>query len=144
MQIQVQEMKLTELLSDVKSGKLVIPDFQRDFVWTKKQIEDLLNSIVNGYFIGTILLLESPTGNLRFAPKLIRGVEADPKAHANVSYVLDGQQRVTSLYYAFFEPNLFLGKKELPTKFYLNLKTCDDGILKRSQRRVAAGPKRSD
>jgi hypothetical protein len=126
--MQVQEMKLTSLLEDVKSGKLVIPDFQRDFVWTKKQIEDLLNSIINGYFIGTILLLESPTANLRFAPRLVRGVEADPKAHASVRYVLDGQQRVTSLFYAFFEPSLPLGKREIPTRFFLNLKNCDEVV----------------
>ncbi len=126
--MQVQEMKLTTLLEDVRSGKLVIPDFQREFVWTKKQIEELLNSIINGYFIGTILLLESPTSNLRFAPRSVRGVEADPRSHASIRYVLDGQQRVTSLFYAFFEPKLQLGKRELPTKFYLNLKSGDEVV----------------
>jgi hypothetical protein len=121
-------MKLPVLLEQVKTGKLVIPDFQRDFVWTRKQVEELLNSIVNGYFIGTILLLESPTSNFRFAPRLVRGVEADPKKHATIKYVLDGQQRITSLFYAFFEPNLPLQDDSLPTKFYLNLTSCQEVV----------------
>ena len=41
------QRKLLSLLEDVKTGKLVIPDFQRDFVWTRKQIEELLNSVIN-------------------------------------------------------------------------------------------------
>ncbi len=65
--MKVQERKLPSLLEDVRTGRLVIPDFQRDFVWMRKQVEELLNSVVNRYFIGTLLLLESPTSNLRFA-----------------------------------------------------------------------------
>src|SRR4051812_20354037 len=102
--MQVHQRKLPSLLDDVRQGKLVIPDFQRDFVWTRKQVEELLNSVINRYFVGTLLLLESPTTNLRFAPRLIPGVAADPSSHPSISYVLDGQQRLTSLFYAFAEP----------------------------------------
>ena len=126
--MQVQQRKLLSLLEDVKTGKLVIPDFQRDFVWTRKQIEELLNSIINRYFIGTILLLESPSSNLRFAPRLVRSVEADPKKHASINYILDGQQRITSLFYAFFEPNMHLRDDDFPTRFYLNLDTCQEVV----------------
>jgi uncharacterized protein with ParB-like and HNH nuclease domain len=73
--IKVKEVNLFELLSDVDKGLIVIPDFQRDFIWNLKQIEELLNSVINGYFIGSILLLESFLDNLRFAPRLIRGVD---------------------------------------------------------------------
>ena len=126
--MQVQQVKLSSLLEDIQVGKLIIPDFQRDFVWTKSQIEELLGSVVNRYFIGTILLLESPTSNLRFAPRMIRGVEGDLKKHPIIKYVLDGQQRITSLFYAFFEPNLPLGDddKGLPTRFYLKIPACDE------------------
>lgn len=126
--MKVQERKLPSLLEDVRTGKLVIPDFQRDFVWTRKQVEELLNSVVNRYFIGTLLLLESPTSNLRFAPRLIPGVEADPKSHASISYVLDGQQRLTSLFYAFLEPAVSLQDEALPTRFFLNLNGCQDVV----------------
>lgn len=106
----------------------MIPDFQRDFVWSRKQVEELLNSIINGYFIGTLLLLESPTANLRFAPRLIPGVAADPKGHATISYVLDGQQRLTSLFYAFLEPSAPLQDEALPTRFFLNLNGCQEVV----------------
>lgn len=126
--MKVQERKLASLLEDVRTGKLVIPDFQRDFVWTKKQVEDLLNSVVNRYFIGTLLLLESPTSNLRFAPRLIPGADADPKSHPSISYVLDGQQRLTSLFYAFLEPAVPLQDEALPTRFFLNLDGCQEVV----------------
>ncbi len=126
--MQVQERKLPSLLDDVRTGKLIIPDFQRDFVWTLKQVEELLNSVVNRYFIGTLLLLESPTSNLRFAPRLIPGVKADPKTHVTISYVLDGQQRLTSLFYAFFEPSVSLRDEVLPTRFFLNLIGCQEVV----------------
>ena len=126
--MQVQQRKLPSLLEDVKEGKLVIPDFQRDFVWTRKQIEELLNSVINRYFIGTILVLESPTTNLRFAPRLVRGVQADPKKHTTINYVLDGQQRITSLFYAFHEPNLDLADEAVPTRFYLNLNGLQEAV----------------
>lgn len=73
--INVKEVNLMELLNDVSKGLIVIPDFQRDFIWGLNQIEELLNSVINGYFIGSILMLESPLDNLRFAERLIRGVE---------------------------------------------------------------------
>jgi hypothetical protein len=126
--MQVQQRKLLSLLEDVRAGKLVIPDFQRDFVWTRKQIEELLNSIINRYFIGTILVLESPTSNLRFAPRVIRGVQADPKQQSTINYVLDGQQRITSLFYAFYEPSVELAEDSLPTKFYLNLNGFQEAV----------------
>jgi len=72
--IEVKQVNLFELLDDVRKGLIVIPDFQRDFIWDLKQIEELLNSVINGYFIGSILLLESSLNNQRFAPRLIRGV----------------------------------------------------------------------
>jgi Protein of unknown function DUF262 len=126
--MQVQQRKLPSLLDDVRTGKLVIPDFQRDFVWTRKQVEELLNSVINRYFVGTLLLLESPTSNLRFAPRLIPGVQADPKTHATISYVLDGQQRLTSLFYAFLEPSVSLQDEALPTRFFLNLVGCQEVV----------------
>jgi hypothetical protein len=127
--IKVKEVNLFELLSDVDKGLIVIPDFQRDFIWNLKQIEELLNSVINGYFIGSILLLESFLDNLRFAPRLIRGVDRnkiDRRGHNTIKYVLDGQQRITSLYYAFMEPNVPLSDDtDFAYKFYIRPDTLD-------------------
>lgn len=125
----LKQVNLLSLLTESSSGVLVIPDFQRDFVWKLKQIEELINSIINNYFIGSILLLESPIQNKRFAPRLIRGVshtQVNLQEHDTIRYILDGQQRITSLYYAFFEPNVTLSDEtDFICKFYMHPDTMD-------------------
>ncbi|ROL60937.1 DUF262 domain-containing protein [Bacteroidetes/Chlorobi group bacterium ChocPot_Mid] len=127
--IEVRQVNLFELLDDVRKGLIVIPDFQRDFIWELKQIEELLNSVINGYFIGSILLLESSLDNQRFAPRLIRGVQQDQinrHGHNTIKYILDGQQRITSLYYSFFEPNVALSDDmNFVCKFYIRPDVLD-------------------
>ena len=127
--IEVKEVNLFKLLDDVRKGIIVIPDFQRDFIWELRQIEELLNSVINGYFIGSILLLESSLDNQRFAPRLIRGVQQNQiNRHGNntIKYILDGQQRITSLYYAFFEPNVPLSDDtDFVCKFYIRPDVLD-------------------
>ncbi len=44
---------LLSLIQDVYSGKVVVPEFQRTFVWRKNDIEEFLTSILYGYFVGT-------------------------------------------------------------------------------------------
>lgn len=131
--IEVKQVNLFSLLSDVKKGLIVIPDFQRDFIWELKQIEELLNSVINGYFIGSILLLESSLDNQRFAPRLIRGVQEDQinrQGSNKIKYILDGQQRITSLYYSFFEPNVTLSDDSgLVYKFYIRPDNLDPDNL---------------
>lgn len=126
---RLDQVKLLDLLGEVATGVVVIPDFQRDFVWKIKQIEELLNSIINNYFIGSILLLESATDDLRFAPRFIWGVNhsaEDLRKLDSIKYVLDGQQRITSLYYALFEPQVSLSNDVgFECKFYLNPDNTD-------------------
>jgi len=127
--IEVKQVNLFELLDDVRKGLIVIPDFQRDFIWELRQIEELLNSVINGYFIGSILLLESSLDNQRFAPRLIRGVQQDQinrHGHNTIKYILDGQQRITSLYYSFFEPDVPLSDdRNFVCKFYIRPDVLD-------------------
>ncbi|PIU51936.1 hypothetical protein COS91_01835 [Candidatus Desantisbacteria bacterium CG07_land_8_20_14_0_80_39_15] len=121
-QLNVKPVKMLDLLNEAFTGALVIPDFQRDFVWARNQVEELLNSVINNYFIGSILLLE--TSSEKFGYRLIKGV--DPQKIQKIStikYVLDGQQRLTSLFYAFFEPNVPL--IDLICKFYFRADTQD-------------------
>ncbi|HHT9123227.1 MAG TPA: DUF262 domain-containing protein, partial [Candidatus Wunengus sp. YC63] len=86
----VKQVQMMDLLNNAAGGAVVLPDFQRDFVWERKQIEELLNSVINNYFIGSLLLLESSIDNLRFAPRLIRGVDqnvASSQKHNTLKYV---------------------------------------------------------
>ncbi len=92
--------KYTDLISEIQKGQIKIPKFQRDFVWSIDKTAKLLDSILKGYPIGTFILWETNErlndikniGNLELPP-----VPDDIK----VQYVLDGQQRITSLYAAF-------------------------------------------
>lgn len=79
----------------VASGGAALPEFQRDFVWDPNQVVELLDSVANGWPIGSLLILEGPQ------PFGIKPIEGGPPVDPNRVryYLLDGQQRVTSLYH---------------------------------------------
>lgn len=96
MSFQTDREDLRKLLDQMHEGKLQLPDFQRDWVWDDLRIRDLLASVAQGWPIGAILLLEAG-GKLRFK---LRTFEGAPEHSAGLAQrlVLDGQQRLTSLY----------------------------------------------
>ena len=89
------DILLRELLDDVHAGDIQLPDFQRGWVWDDTRIKELLISISRGFPIGAVMTLDA-TGDVRFASKLIEGVDLLTKPQPQ-RYLLDGQQR-TSLY----------------------------------------------
>ena len=89
---------LKTLLEDVGKGKIQLPDFQRGWVWDDDRIKDLLVSISRGFPIGAVMTL-SAGGEVRFPTRLIEGVTTNGNSR-NEQYLLDGQQRLTSLYQA--------------------------------------------
>lgn len=118
-------IKLRELLRDTYNGRIVLPDFQRSFVWRSEDVRELLVSVFGGYFIGSMLLLESTKEEAPFALRLIGGVEKvnpDSRIQYSVRILLDGQQRTTALFYAFYAPDITLRTKKYPHKFYVNIK----------------------
>jgi len=96
---------LEDLLSDVASGRLRVPrfHFQRPFVWRPEQMLDLFDSIERGYPIGSLLIWETSAaipsldevGNLQVPPT---------PTNSSVSYILDGHQRISSLYGSLRRP----------------------------------------
>lgn len=127
-------VNLMEIIRDVYNAKIVVPEFQRSFVWTRQDIEDFLTSILYGYFTGTFLMLETSTTEPMFPFRCVEGVEkvnpqASWKEYATVQLVLDGQQRITSLFYAFYEPDITLSKGKKPYRFYLNFEEALKGNL---------------
>lgn len=92
---------LKTILSDVSSGKTQLPDFQRNWVWDDERIIGLLESICRGFPVGAIMTLTAG-GEVKFKPRPIEGIKdttAQPEA-----YILDGQQRLTSLYQSLLHP----------------------------------------
>ena len=92
-----QSLPFSSLMSDIDKGIIKIPQFQRDFVWSKEKSAKLLDSIVKGYPIGTFILWKTKE-ELR-ALRNIGGIQLPrtPKGDF-IQYVIDGQQRLTTLY----------------------------------------------
>lgn len=97
LQPENQSKKYDFLFTDIDSGRIKIPKFQRDFVWGNRQTAKLIDSIIKGFPIGTFIFWKTRE-ELR-SVKNIGNIELPlaPKGDA-VLYVLDGQQRITSLY----------------------------------------------
>ncbi len=97
LQPENQTKKYDFLFSDIDTGRIKIPKFQRDFVWEKEQSAKLIDSIIKGFPIGTFILWKT-TEELRHIKNVGNIILPDPPTGEPVSYVLDGQQRITSLY----------------------------------------------
>jgi len=97
-------ISLINLIGRLREGRFVIPDFQRDFEWKPSDIRELLKSIFLDYYIGSLLLWKGKEVTFdALACEPIYGFEGKKDEPEHV--VLDGQQRLTALYYAFFAPD---------------------------------------
>ena len=92
--------KLAYLLESIHNREVALPDFQRDFVWDPRATEELLESILQNYPAGSLLRIRNK-GGFFFAPREVAGAPA-LDAHSPSYLVLDGQQRLTSLYQALY------------------------------------------
>jgi hypothetical protein len=82
----VTQAPVTQLLSDVKSNKIAIPELQRPFVWDSVKVRDLMDSLYKGFPVGYLITWQS------VGAKLKGGQVA---AHQQI--LIDGQQRITAL-----------------------------------------------
>jgi hypothetical protein len=89
---------LPTLMNEIRTGVIRIPGFQRDFVWEPKRIQTLLDSMCKEYPIGTIFLWKAPADYNHLLREL-EIIQQPPLEHGQrYSFLLDGQQRLTSLY----------------------------------------------
>lgn len=121
MEIIPDKRKVVGLVEQAIEGKICLPDFQRDFVWTREEVADLVRSIVRGYFIGSLLMLRSDPANPPFAPVVLRGTAPRPHGPRPDFLLLDGQQRLSSLIYALTAPDLSLKDSSQRRWFYIDL-----------------------
>ncbi|MFE9941722.1 GmrSD restriction endonuclease domain-containing protein [Streptomyces hirsutus] len=84
-------------MEDLLHGRVVIPSIQRDFVWMRPDVRDLFDSLYRGYPVGALLLWKT---NLTVPFKTAAVVQADKSPHQPL-YLLDGQQRLTSLAWVY-------------------------------------------
>jgi len=90
--------RLLNLLDEVNRGVSGLPDFQRSFVWDPQDIVSLLVSVGNGFPAGSILRVRDT--ELVFQSRLFEGTDESPVEPRHTYLILDGQQRLTSLYQA--------------------------------------------
>jgi hypothetical protein len=90
---------LHKILDEIKSGKTQLPDFQRGWVWDDDHVKSLLASISMSYPIGAVMLYETGNPDVRFKPRPAEGVTLK-NAVKPEWLILDGQQRLTSLFQA--------------------------------------------
>lgn len=97
-------VSLATLVNYLRDGRFVIPDFQREFEWKPWDIRELLRSIFLDYYIGSLLLWKGKAENFSaLSCEAIYGYKGNGKPEY---IVLDGQQRLTAIYYAFLAPDI--------------------------------------
>lgn len=116
---KAERVHLGKLIEEIKYGRYVIPDFQRDFDWKPWDVQDLIKSIFKDYYIGTLLLWKGSKGNFDVLTcKPIYGFNGDERAE---QIVLDGQQRLTAMHYAFFAPAINFPERKNPFVYFLDI-----------------------
>lgn len=129
---------LKDLMQDCHDGKMQLPDFQRGWVWDQDRIIDLLASVSEGFPVGALMTLDA-SGEIAFA---VRPVEGAPSATKHLeSYLLDGQQRMTSLYQSTStrDPVLTQTARKRPARlhFYFDIQAALNPTLSRRESIVA-------
>jgi hypothetical protein len=114
-------MKVNELLIGIQKKDIVLPEFQREYVWSLEQSKQLMVSLFNGYPVGALLFWTTDT------PPEIKNYAVNPKKIGTITVILDGQQRLTTLYILLKNeiPPYYIDKdiKYDPRHLYFNLET---------------------
>ena len=131
MGFQTPPLMLVDLLRDVGTGKIQLPDFQRGYKWDDERIRSLLVTVLRGHPMGALMLLDTGNDNIHFKPQPLARVTDDAAVDEHRalrspnSLLLDGQQRMTSLYQALTGSGIVGTKdsrgKEMARRYFLDV-----------------------
>ena len=126
--------KLLDLVSQAYDGEVMLPDFQRNFVWSRWDIEELFRSLLENMFIGSFLIQNINPSNPPFKTIPIEGVkQLNPKFSSKASLlILDGQQRLSSMLYALYAPDIPLKWVSTPYVFFIDIKALLEDDVEKS------------
>jgi len=124
-------MKVSDLLFSIRNCELVVPEFQREYVWNRIKARELLVSLVKDYPIGSLLFWKTD------APPKLKSAKNIPKRSGPVQIILDGQQRLTALY-LLIENSIppYYNENDIqkdPRQLYYNLETAEFQYYLRSR-----------
>src|SRR5438128_9836323 len=94
---QTNPIDLYKLLDDCQRGIVQLPDFQRSWVWDEDRIKSLIASVSRAFPVGALMTLHTG-GPVNFKSRTIEGAPEASKHTLPDGLLLDGQQRMTSLY----------------------------------------------
>ena len=137
------ELPLAQLLDQAERGELQLPDFQRGWVWDDDHIRSLLASISLSYPIGAIMTLVAGNPDVNFKTRLLEGV-TPVAVPAPDLLLLDGQQRLTSLFQALKSRTPVHTRdrrgNELLRHYYADIDACIDPTLDREEEGIISVP----
>lgn len=118
---------LKDLLKECESGKIQLPDFQRSWVWAEDRILSLIASISQAFPVGALMTLEAKHNDAEiFARRPIEGAAQTAAAKRPDELLLDGQQRMTSLYHACLRKEVVKTitdkKRQVSRWFYIDIR----------------------
>jgi uncharacterized protein with ParB-like and HNH nuclease domain len=121
---------LLDILKDIKTGRIQLPDFQRDWVWDDFQVRRVLASVSLAYPIGAVMMLQQGNHQTQFKPRLVDGVTLIDPQLPNL-LILDGQQRLTTLFMVLLSEQPVVIKDQKSQKltkkwYYLDIEKCLD------------------
>lgn len=118
--LQKEPAHIEEIIKNIENGMWAIPDFQRYYRWSQKDVKDFLKSIFDDHYIGGLLLWNIEDTDKKQCG-MIEVEGSNPSELKGDRIVLDGQQRITSLHYAINAPEETEKTKEThPGFFYIN------------------------
>src|SRR3984893_17947406 len=133
---QTNPFDLHKLLEDCYHGVLQLPDFQRSWVWDEDRIKSLIASVSRAFPVGALMSLETG-GPVNFKPRPVEGAPSEAKQAVPQSLLLDGQQRMTSLYQVTLREKVVETetpkKKKVKRWFYIDIRQALDPSVDREE-----------
>jgi hypothetical protein len=133
---QTNPIDLDTLLSDCHRGVLQLPDFQRSWVWDEERIKSLIASVSRAFPIGALMSLNTG-GPVNFKPRPVEGAPIEAKQTTPRALLLDGQQRMTSLYQVTLRGKVVETvtpkNKKVKRWFYIDIKKALDPSIEREE-----------